>query len=99
MKRPRVSKNEMWISAADAVDMTGLYSQRTFLRWAQSGKITAQQLPNGRWLIWKPDVEALTAPPSSEDVSHSEGVRDRSGAVPFVDPGQLVLPGLAGVGV
>lgn len=75
----------IWVSPAEAAELAGLYSQRTFNRWAKENKIPAKQLPNGRWLILRTAVEELFAAPDTNSHGHS------GDADPLVDAHQMPL--------
>lgn len=75
-------------------------SAATVRRWAREKKIPAVPLPGGKWRFRRADIEELLSPsPIPASVCNGDKSDSaRGGAVPFVDPGQLVLPGLVGVG-
>ena len=59
---------------------TGIATARTFIRWAESGKIRAIRLPNGRFRFRRADIEALLLPttPSAPSVLSADLVSDSS---------------------
>ena len=94
MRERKSSLETNIITARQAADWTGVASDRTFIRWAKAGKISAIHLPNGQIRFRREDIEALLMPTtqSAEEPGSEEDaeISSQDTSEEFGEP----LPGL-----
>lgn len=71
------------LTPSEAASLLPNTSVDSIRRWIRNGTLRAHRLPNGRYLVWRSDVEALlapVAPPMSSGQPALEWPEPRSGS-------------------